>query len=709
MVTLFPHQEVAIVKAIDALRRQGRDGFSINDDMGLGKTITCIEVIRRLDAHLNMCVVPKAVIDHWRSEIHRVLGEDTLVFYYEGTSRSEALVDFMSQTAKHKFVLTTSATLVSDLNKLWKMYDLCTDMCVLRQKIAPCHDRVWDTLIVDESHTLRNPTTQIFQGVANVKRIKTLLLTGTPFNNTSMDMATQSYLLGMPVPSSHFAPGTCPRQISAATQRHDLRWGTETNEFLENPVSKKYSLVHCNNLLHGSFATLHHLELDADHPRHPHVLVETIENVVLKIITSDYRYRFSTGIVTEQGKIWMTAAHTFLEHFEPVTVAEHIQDLNVSQMKKKSTTKDIIDLLFKFSGAEYYYEIIVANDVSLWARVKRVLMRRAQVLQWRAFWATGTDNPRNASFNTLSANLRELFCIRRSKSSIVEISEKIPPMKVKNIMVELHEDAEKEHEKWKSEFLSAWQIFSREVHMSGDHSHKLGRIMEILTRWRQAATDQTLTTMRESGLRDRLIHRWKAGLTGVDVHEVLPELSPKVHKILDYVNMAIANGEKVIIFSGWTSLLMIMREHLFGRKISTIMIDGSQSLRLRNDLVEAYQEGSCHVLLASIKACGVGLNLTVAQHAIFCEPSWNPFGEELQAMQRIHRIGQTKETHTVYMIAELKGGKPSIDHFVRSLQDFKMTAAQTILGDTYLDPTQLCRTKKFDGRGKLARLASFIS
>jgi len=331
------------------------------------------------------------------------------------------------------------------------------------------------------------------------------------------------------------------------------------------------------------------------------------------------------------------------------------------------------------------------------------------VMQWRAFWVTGTENPKNASFNSISTELRELYCIRRSKASVKEVSEKIPPMKVTNLAVDLGEEAEKEHEYWKAEFLGAWQKFSRERHMSGDHSKKLGRIMEILTRWRQAATDKTLTTMRDSGLRDKLISRWKVGLTGVDVFEILPELSPKVAKIIAYAKEAIVKGDKIIVFSGWTSLLMILREHLLGDEISAIMIDGSQSLKVRNELVKEYQEGDCNVLLASIKACGVGLNLTVAQHAIFCEPSWNPFGEELQAMQRIHRIGQTRETHTVYLIAELSGGRQSIDHFVRGLQDSKMVAAQTILGDVYLDPTQLHRTKKFDGKGKLAKLASFIN
>lgn len=708
MITLFPHQEIAIAKALDAFQVKGISGFSINDDMGLGKTITSIELIRRIDARLNVCIVPKAVISHWEKEIYNVLGrEEAMVFYYGGTSRSESLAQFLAKEVKHKFIVTTSATLVSDLNKLWRVYDICKDIGALRKRFAPCHDIVWDTMTVDESHTLRNPTTQIFQSVANVKRVKTILLTGTPFNNTSMDMATQSYLLGMPVPSSCFTPGTYPRQLSAAIHRYDLRWGTETEEFLKNPTSKRHSLVPCNGLLQGSFVTHSHLAwLEANHP---HAILENIESVVVKIITSDNRYRYSDGSITEQGKKWITSVRDFLEGFEAATVAERIQDLQISNIRRKSVLKEIIDLIFKFSGTEYYYEIIVSSDVDLKTRIKRVLMRRSQIMQWRAFWITGTENPQNKSFNAISTQLRDLYCIRRSKASVKEVSEKIPPMKVTNIAVELDDEAEKEHEAWKTEFLGAWQKFNRERHMTGDHSKKLGRIMEILTRWRQAASDQILTTMKDSGLRDKLIRRWKTGLTGIDVEEVLPVLSPKALKVIEYVNEAIIRGEKVIIFSGWTSFLMILREHLFGQNIAAIMVDGSQSLKVRNELVKEYQEGDTDVLLASIKACGVGLNLTVAQHAMFCEPSWNPFGEELQAMQRIHRIGQTRETHTVYLIAELKGGKQSIDHFVRSLQDSKMVAAQTILGDTYLDPTQLRRTKTFDGKGKLARLASFIT
>lgn len=708
MVTLFPHQEVAIEKALKGLQVEGRDGFSINDDMGLGKTITSIGLIKRLGCGATLCVVPKAVISHWEKEIYKVLGrEETRVFYYGGTARTESLKKFMDKEAKFKFVLTTSATLVSDLNKLWRTYDLCTDIGALRSRFAPCHHLAWDVMVVDESHTLRNPTTQIFQAVANVKRTKTILLTGTPFNNTSMDMATQSYLLGMPVPSSCFTPGMFPRQLSSAVHRYDLRWGKDTEDFLKKPTSKRFSLVPCNGLLQGSFVTHGHVAgIEADHP---HSVLENIEAIVGKILESDNRYRYTDGTLTDQGEKWITSVKEFIEGFEEVPVAESIKDIKMTHLKRKSALKEVIDLIFKFSGAEYYYEIVASDEADLWARIKKVLMRRSIVMQWRAFWVTGTENPRNPTFNTLSVELREAYCIRRSKTSVKEVSEKIPPMKVMNLGVELDDEAEAEHESWKAEFLDAWQRFNRERHMSGDHSKKLGRIMEILTRWRQTASDQTLTTMKDSGLRDKLVSRFKCGLVGVDVGEVLPSPSPKVAKILEYAKEAIAKGDKIIIFSGWTSLLMILREHLFEQDMPAIMIDGSQSLKVRNELVKEYQEGDCNVLLASIKACGVGLNLTVAQHAIFCEPSWNPFGEELQAMQRIHRIGQTRETHTVYLIAERKGGKQTIDHFVRSLQDSKMVAAQTILGDTYLDPTQLHRTKKFDGKGKLAKLASFIN
>lgn len=107
--------------------------------------------------------------------------------------------------------------------------------------------------------------------------------------------------------------------------------------------------------------------------------------------------------------------------------------------------------------------------------------------------------------------------------------------------------------------------------------------------------------------------------------------------------------------------------------------------------LEDQTDDSCRVLLASIKACGVGLNLTKARHAIFTELSWNPFGEELQARQRIHRIGQSQTTWAIYLLGNVSPEQPGIDDYVCALQE-KMSSARSVLG-TY-QPTQTLWTLK---------------
>lgn len=744
MLNLYPHQEVAVDKMVSSFS-EGRKGFSVNDDMGLGKTITTLSAIKKMSPCPTSCqcilIVPKAVINHWKDEINTVFSEDAKIYEYSGTTRLKKFKHFKEDDASYKFMLTTSTTLASDLNKLWCLYDKCSDLKGLRSEFAPCHNMCWDYLIVDESHTLRTPTTQTFQAVCVVNRDKTILLTGTPFNNTAMDIATQSHLLGMPLPLSTLDLSTVPKTITSAVKQEKLMWDIKEDSlklFNNDIYNKKYSMVPFNKQLCGSFATYKHLsEILRSNSIHHNVL--NVEKLFQTVVDADYRYRYVGNQWKYETFSWKKKIDSLKEKIKNSGFSDSpikdIKDLNtkpkVSDAScKSSIIKEALSQILKLIGSEYYYEMLVSDD-DTYDKIHKVLIRRAHILQWRCFWITGTENHQNASFIQLSRNLRDMFCIRRSKSDVPEITSQLPPMEIHNIEVKMDKASTKRHNDYKNEFLKAWSVFSMEKSMAGssNSSKNLGRIMMILTRWRQVATCLELTTANQkdsTSHKDILKSRWNNGLTGTDITgnvcELLPDVdqdtyipiaptSEKIKKIISYTKEQCDKGEKVIVFSGWTTFLMILREHFIAENISVAMIDGSQSLKERNNLVKEYHlDDKYCVLLASIKACGVGLNLTVAQHAIFCEPSWNPFGEELQAMQRIHRIGQTKKTNTVYLISTLLDGKPSIDHFVRSLQDNKMLRAQSILGDSYLDKTQITRVGQMDTneKGKLAKLASFI-
>jgi DNA repair protein RAD5 len=115
-----------------------------------------------------------------------------------------------------------------------------------------------------------------------------------------------------------------------------------------------------------------------------------------------------------------------------------------------------------------------------------------------------------------------------------------------------------------------------------------------------------------------------------------------------------SGGGKVVVFSQWTSFLDILEIGLANDGVSFTRLDGKLSQQQRQNVLQTFMSKdprSPFVLLCSLKAGGVGLNLTNATHVILCDPWWNPAIEE-QAIMRIHRIGQTQTVSVTRFIVE---------------------------------------------------------
>ncbi|XP_042493226.1 DNA repair protein RAD5B [Macadamia integrifolia] len=116
--------------------------------------------------------------------------------------------------------------------------------------------------------------------------------------------------------------------------------------------------------------------------------------------------------------------------------------------------------------------------------------------------------------------------------------------------------------------------------------------------------------------------------------------SCKVLKLLDCLELASSTGEKSIIFSQWTSFFDLIQTPLENKGIKFLRFDGKVDQKQRGRVLKEFSENNeKKVLLMSLKAGGVGLNLTAASHVFIMDPWWNPASEE-QAIMRIHRIGQ---------------------------------------------------------------------
>lgn len=109
-------------------------------------------------------------------------------------------------------------------------------------------------------------------------------------------------------------------------------------------------------------------------------------------------------------------------------------------------------------------------------------------------------------------------------------------------------------------------------------------------------------------------------------------------------------GHKALVFSQFTSLLKLVREHLEAQGLAIRYLDGSTPVDKRQQEVDAFQAGAGDAFLISLKAGGTGLNLTAASYVFHLDPWWNPAVED-QATDRAHRIGQDQPVTVYRMVA----------------------------------------------------------
>jgi len=143
--------------------------------------------------------------------------------------------------------------------------------------------------------------------------------------------------------------------------------------------------------------------------------------------------------------------------------------------------------------------------------------------------------------------------------------------------------------------------------------------------------------------------------------------STKMDSLASLLKEDLAAGRRAVVFSQWIGFLDLLQRMIEGMDAPVKRLDGSMGVAGRRDVVRWVQEpeGSGRVLLVSLKAGGTGLNLTAATRVYLMDLWWNPAVED-QAMQRVHRIGQTQDVHVFKFVV-----KNSMDERILDLQRSK--------------------------------------
>jgi len=144
----------------------------------------------------------------------------------------------------------------------------------------------------------------------------------------------------------------------------------------------------------------------------------------------------------------------------------------------------------------------------------------------------------------------------------------------------------------------------------------------------------------------------------------LPGRSGKLTVFDELVEEIVAEDGAVLVFTQYAQMGRLLSRHLDEKKIKSQFLHGGTTIKAREKMVHQFQGGEVPVFVLSLKAAGVGLNLTKADHVIHFDRWWNPAVED-QATDRAHRIGQTKNVQVHRLISE-GTIEESIDELIRS-------------------------------------------
>ncbi len=182
----------------------------------------------------------------------------------------------------------------------------------------------------------------------------------------------------------------------------------------------------------------------------------------------------------------------------------------------------------------------------------------------------------------------------------------------------------------------------------GDLNKHRFEIFRSLTLLRQASLDMSLVDSK---------------------HARVP--STKLDAMMEMLEDIVADGHRVLVFSQFTRFLDLARQRIESAGIEYCYLDGKT--RKREIVISDFREGVAPVFLISLKAGGFGLNLTEADYCIILDPWWNP-ATEAQAVDRVHRIGQTKNVMVYRLVA-----KETIEEKVMALKARKASLFANVM------------------------------
>jgi len=250
------------------------------------------------------------------------------------------------------------------------------------------------------------------------------------------------------------------------------------------------------------------------------------------------------------------------------------------------------------------------------------------------------DKRAELAARTRLRRLTQPFILRRTKSQVLS---ELPPRTEIVLPVELSQEETALYESLRREALD------RLATLEAPQSQKSIQILAEMMKLRRACCNPQLVAP-DSGIR-----------------------SSKLETFARLADELLENRHKALVFSQFVDHLTLIRQHLDARGIRYQYLDGSTPMQERKRRVDAFQAGDGDLFLISLKAGGVGINLTAADYVIHMDPWWNPAVED-QASDRAHRMGQQRPV-TIYRLV----ARHTIEEGIVDLHRHKRDLADSLL------------------------------
>lgn len=713
-------------------------GGILADEQGLGKTLSMISVmvknkprigirngVQTLDDRpildddysteptsqrfpwRSLIVCPLSLINQWRAEIINNIQKDArpTVCIYHGSKRDREEESLRS----YDIVITTYSTLISEYPKVLKnlpenQWRKEAKLKLIRKSPGPLFSIHWRRAVLDEAHMVKNRNTESWRAVMSLKADCRWCLTGTPIINSvddiyslfcfvrytfvpNYEMWNHRWKKLMESPSEPVRLKAFKRfqTICGVAVLRRTKKDTINGKPLLSLPKREIHLVHCEFSNKDEQAAYNYASSNS---------METL-NKQLQKGTTAMTY---SSVLLILLRLRQACCHPFLEEYTRLCGGQGRSKLG-EQYATPYAIEELEETLELMEGQQSLLEML---EDSVRVRIEKSLQPPETKI--RTFWAPFQCNACGAqkkweegTFFSCGDQFCGECCEKARMLKQCLLCKRIVgtgngmeiELNANELRMEVHARAIIGNRN-----LEAISVGGRELREWAKEKVKMHRSRKATSVPISAPgidgvenTNHDMEISEEHG--ESLNRAALASGTIVRGHflekrkrqflKALSIESTKIKRILhklDQVRKA-KNGEKTLIFSQWTSMLDIIEFHIEMRGHATCRLDGKMSIGAREAQIEEFKRSKeKNVMLISLRSGGTGLNLTVASHVIMVDVWWNPYVEE-QAIDRVHRIGQTRTVHVTKF--KLKN---TVEERIYAICARKRVKVSGALGDT---------------------------